>query len=74
MTDERTLKGFWWNPSCPDHRWFGILSRTENVIELVCYSNGGAPRLVSDSFSSTVCAPLDGLRAPTTMKPTPVDH
>lgn len=54
MTNAQTLKGYWWNPGAPQRKWFGVLTQTDAVIELVCHSGEGDVELAQDSPSATV--------------------
>lgn len=54
MTEDLTLKGFWWTPDAPDRRCFGVLSQTEKAIELVCHSDHGEQGVLKDIPAGTV--------------------
>ena len=54
MTEETTLKGFWWTPDAPDRRCFGVLTQTEKAIELVCHSDRGEDDVLKDTPAGTV--------------------
>ncbi|MEI7901780.1 MAG: HEPN domain-containing protein [bacterium] len=52
MTEELTLKGFWWTPDVPDRRWFGVLKQTEKAIELVCHSDHGEEGVLAQALDA----------------------
>ncbi len=66
MNDNQTLKGFWWNPSNPEKKWYGVLKRTTKRIELECPIQNSASELIKDGQSSTLHG-LDARKRPVTL-------
>ena len=55
MSEERTVKGFWWHPDTPDERWFGVLEqKTRANIRLTCHAEANTFTPLAESSGVTI--------------------
>ncbi len=54
MIKPQTLKGYWWNPSHPERKCFGVLEYSSEGIELACHAESADMRILDNTSPATV--------------------